>query len=134
MRQSQSLFTAPLSLVVVMSLLFAGTTPSLGQAPENASGPVYEIGNGVMAPKVVYAPDPEYTDKARKKKINGTVVVAMIVTPEGTVRDVKIAKSLDKELDKQATAAVSKWRFEPARKDGKPVAVHLKAEVSFRLY
>jgi len=44
------------------------------------------------------------------------------------------AKSLDKDLDKQALAAVSTWKFEPATKDGKPVAVHLKAEVDFRLY
>jgi TonB family protein len=61
-------------------------------------------------------------------------VVEMIATPEGKVRDLKIAKSLDKDLDKQALAAVSTWKFEPATKDGKPVAVHLKAEVDFRLY
>jgi hypothetical protein len=60
---------------------------------------VYEVGNGVTLPKRVYTPDPEYS--ARRKKINGTVVVAMIVTPEGRVRDVKISKSLDEGLDKQ---------------------------------
>jgi TonB family protein len=79
-------------------------------------------------------PNPEYTDKARKRKLNGTVVVAMIVTPESTVRDPKVIKSLDKDLDKQALAAVRRWIFEPATKDGIPVAVHLKAEVDFRLY
>ena len=120
--------------MIVIALLFVGTALAPAQAPENTFGPVYEIGNGVTAPRPVSTPDAEYTDKARKKKINGTVVVAMIVTPEGKVRDVKVTKSLDKELDKQALAAVSKWRFEPARKDGEPVAVHLSAEVSFRLY
>jgi TonB family protein len=79
-------------------------------------------------------PNPEYTDNARKKKINGTVIVALIVTAEGTVRDPKIIKSLDQGLDKQAIAAVSTWKFEPATQDGKPVAVHLKTEVDFRLY
>src|SRR6266853_1492915 len=86
---------------------------------------------GGTAPKPVYTPDPEYSEKARKKKINGTVVVAMIVTQEGRVRDVKIAKSLDAGLDKQALAAVRTWKFEPATKDGKPVAVHLNVDVSF---
>jgi protein TonB len=88
----------------------------------------------VTAPKPVYRPDPEYSEKARKKKINGTVVVAMIVTQEGRVREVKITKGLDKGLDKQALAAVRTWKFEPATKDGKPVAVHLNVDVSFRLY
>jgi TonB family protein len=46
----------------------------------------------------------------------------------------KVVKSLDKGLDKQALSAVSTWRFEPATKDGKPVAVHLSTDVTFRLY
>lgn len=99
---------------------------------------VYELHNagdyGVKAPKAIYAPNPDYTDKARKKKINGTVVVSLIVTPEGTVRDPKVTTSLDKDLDKQALAALSKWRFEPATKDGKPVSVRINTEVSFKIY
>jgi periplasmic protein TonB len=95
---------------------------------------VYEVGNGVAAPTPLSMPNPEYTDKARKKKLNGTVVVTMIVTPEGKVRDPKVVRSLDKDLDKQALAAVRRWKFEPATKDGIPVAVHAKAEVDFRLY
>ena len=63
-----------------------------------------------MAPKPVSMPNPEYTDRARKKKLNGSVMVAMIVTPEGKVRDLKVTKSLDKDLDKQALAAVSTWK------------------------
>ncbi len=95
---------------------------------------VYEVGSGVAPPTPLSMPNPEYTDKARKKKLNGTVLVAMIVTPEGAVRDPKVTKSLDKDLDKQALAAVRTWKFEPATRDGKPVAVHVKAEVDFRLY
>jgi protein TonB len=115
-------------------LLFGGTALFAQDASEKTSEPVYELGNGVTAPKPVYTPDPEYSERARKKKINGTVVVAMIVTPEGRVRDVKIAKSLDEGLNKQALAAVRTWKFEPATKDGKPVAVHLNVDVSFRVY
>lgn len=132
MRQSRSLSHFAKLLLVAMALLFART--ALAPAQTDTSDPVYEIGNGVIAPRPVSVPDPEYTDKARKKKINGTVVVAMIVTAEGKVRDVKVTKSLDKELDKQALVAVSRWRFEPATKAGEPVSVHLSAEVSFRLY
>jgi TonB family protein len=115
-------------------LLLSGCFAVAQHQPDKTSETVYEVGNGVKAPKPVYMPNPEYTDSARKKKINGSVALAMIVTVEGNVRDVKIIKSLDKGLDKQAIAAVSTWRFEPAIKDGKPVAVHLSADVTFRLY
>jgi TonB family protein len=89
---------------------------------------------GVTPPRVVYSPNPEYTDRARKKKIRGYVVISLIVTPEGTVRDATVTTSLDKELDKQALAAVSTWKFDPATKDGKPVAFRVPVEVSFKLY
>jgi TonB family protein len=94
---------------------------------------VYELGNGVTPPKGTYIPDPEYSEKGRKKKISGDVALAMIVTAEGTVRDVKVIKTLEPSLDQQAVAAVKTWRFEPGTKDGKPVAVHLKADVTFRI-
>jgi protein TonB len=121
-------------LASAIVLLFSGSTLFAQDSSDNASEPVYEVGNGVTAPKPLYMPDPEYSEKARKKKINGTVTLAMIVTTEGTVREVKVTKSLDPGLDKQALAAVNKWKFEPAIKDGKPVAVHLNTSVTFSLY
>ena len=115
MRDTRLLVTQTVVVLAGAIVLFVGGTALLAQdASEKTSEPVYEVGNGVTAPKPVYTPDPEYSEKARKKKINGTVVVAMMVTQEGRVRDVKIAKSLDAGLDKQALAAVRTWKFEPA--------------------
>jgi len=94
---------------------------------------IYEIGHGVTPPKGVYMPDAEYSEKARKKKISGTVLLAMVVLADGTVRDVTVTQSLEPSLDQQAIEAVKRWKFQPATKDGKPVAVHVKAEVSFRI-
>lgn len=94
---------------------------------------VYEPGNDLTPPKGVYTPNPEYSEKARKKKISGTVVVELVVTADGKVRDVKVTKSLEPSLDQQAIAAVQTWKFKPATKDGKPVAVHIHAEVTFRI-
>lgn len=133
MRNSRSQFIPIVIFVSVFALPIISSGALSAQQQADAYG-VYEVGNGVIAPKPVSMPDPEYTDRARKKKLHGTVVVAMIVTPEGDVRDLKIMHGLDKDLDKQALAAVGTWKFEPATKDGKPVAVHLKAEVDFRLY
>ena len=122
--------------LICTALLLWGSCILLAQ--NKPSEPVCEIRNvgdcGVSTPKPVYHPDPEYTDRARKKKINGTVVVSFIVTTEGKVRDVTVTRSLDEDLDKQALAAVRKWRFEPAMKDGTPVEVRISAELTFRLY
>jgi protein TonB len=134
MRNTRWRVTQTLVLAGAVAFLLGAGTLSAQDRSDTIPDPVYEVGNGVTAPKPVYAPVPEYADGARRKKINGTVTLAMIVTAEGRVRDVKVIKSLDPDLDKQALAAVSTWKFEPATKDGKPVPVHLSTDVTFRLY
>jgi protein TonB len=122
-------------LLAIGFLFFIHGTTLLAQDPaDKLPEGVYRPGQGVTPPKATYAPQPEYTDEARKQKINGTVVLTLVVTEEGKVRDVRVTKSLDRGLDKQAIAAVSTWKFEPGTKDGKPVAVQLPVEVDFRLY
>jgi periplasmic protein TonB len=134
MRNLTRVFARNAMLTSVVALLLSGVGLVQDQPDKDQPDPVYELGNGVTAPKGVYTPNPEYAESARKKKVKGNVELAMIVTAEGKVRDLKVTKSLDKDLDKQALAAVSTWRFEPATKDGKSVAVHLRTDVSFRLY
>lgn len=113
--------------------------PPISEAPgpqnqQQSSERIYKIGeDGVKPPRSTYAPDPEYTDHARRKKIQGTVVLACVITATGTTRDVQIIKSLEQGLDKQAVDAVRSWRFEPATRDGSPVPVEIKVEVSFSL-
>jgi TonB family protein len=127
------------SFLIGMSLIapLASGAPAKQDGSQATDDPVYVLRNvgdsGITAPKPVYQPDAEYTDRARRKKISGSVVVSFVVTREGTVRDAKVARSLDKELDQQALAAVSKWKFEPATKDGKPVSVRINADMTFRI-
>jgi TonB family protein len=96
--------------------------------------PVYRVGCGIKPPRIIRQAEPEYSERARKKKIAGTVVLSSIVDSNGSVRDVQITQSLERSLDQQAIAALAKWKFEPATKDGEPVAVRLEIEMSFRLY
>jgi TonB family protein len=56
------------------------------------------------------------------------------VGPDGRPRDIKVSRQLGMGLDQKAIEAVRMWRFEPATKDGKPVAVQINVEVNFRLY
>lgn len=97
-------------------------------------GGVFRVGGGVSAPRALNTPDPEYSEEARKAKYQGTVVLWLIVDQNGRPRDVKVARSLGMGLDEKAIEAVRRWTFEPAQKDGKPVAVQINVEVNFRLY
>jgi periplasmic protein TonB len=97
-------------------------------------GGVYKVGGGVSAPRAIFAPDPEYSEEARKAKYQGTVVLYMIVGPDGRARDIRVMRSVGMGLDEKAIEAVRTWKFDPARRDGQAVAVQINVEVSFRLY
>ena len=113
----------------------SGTGPGVGPGRGGGmGGGVYRVGGGVKAPREIYAPDPEYSEEARKAKYQGTVILWVIVGADGKPRDVKIARSLGMGLDEKAIEAVRTWKFAPATKDGQPVAVQINVEVNFRLY
>ena len=97
-------------------------------------GGIYRVGGGVSPPLAIYTPDPDYTDEARKTKQQGTVILWIVVGPDGRVWDIKLRRSLGKGLDEKAAEAVRKWRFQPGMKDGHPVAVQVNVEVNFRMY
>jgi TonB family protein len=97
-------------------------------------GGAYRVGGGVSAPRGLYTPDPEYSEEARKAKYQGVVVLWVVVGPDGRPHDIRVQRSLGMGLDEKAMEAVRQWKFEPARKDGQPVAVQINVEVNFRLY
>src|SRR4051812_4130299 len=113
----------------------SGEGPGVGPGKGGGiGGGLFRVGGGVSAPRALYSPDPEYSEEARKAKYQGVVVLWLIVGPDGRPRDMKIARSLGMGLDQKAIEAVRQWKFEPAMKDGKPVAVQINVEVNFRLY
>jgi periplasmic protein TonB len=97
-------------------------------------GGAYRVGGGVTAPRVIYAPDPEFSEEARKAKFQGTVVLWAIVGADGRTHDIRVQRSLGMGLDEKAIEAIRQWKFEPGRKDGIAVAVQINVEVNFRLY
>jgi len=97
-------------------------------------GGPYRVGGGVSTPRVIYAPDPEFSEEARKAKFQGTVVLWVVVGADGRTHDIRIQRSLGMGLDEKAVEAIREWRFEPGRKDGIAVAVQVNVEVNFRLY
>ena len=113
----------------------SGEGPGYGPGHGGGTGGgAFRVGGGVSAPKAIYAPDPEYSEEARKVKHMGTVVLWLVVGPDGKPRDIRVARTLGLGLDEKAIEAVRTWRFDPAMKDGKPVAVQINVEVNFHLY
>jgi TonB family protein len=94
---------------------------------------VYRIGGGVSAPRLRSKVEPRFSDEARRAQIQGTVVLYVVVGEDGIPRDMKVLRSLEPSLDRNAIEAVQQWRFNPGLKDGKPVAVQATIEVNFRL-
>jgi len=113
----------------------SGEGPGYGPGHGGGTGGgAFRVGGGVSAPKAIYAPDPEYSEEARKVKHMGTVVLWLVVGPDGKPRDIRVLRTLGLGLDEKAIEAVRTWRFEPAMKDGRPVAVQINVEVNFHLY
>ena len=116
-----------------------GVGPGAGRGVGDGSlagigGGPYVVGRGVSAPRLLYDPEPEYSDEARKQTYQGMVLLRVVVGEDGHPREVSVAQSLGLGLDEKALEAVHTWRFEPGRLEGRPVAVVVNIQVNFRLY
>jgi len=90
--------------------------------------------NGVTVPTCLYCPIPGYTQQARDAKYQGTVILSVIISPDGRASNVTIVKHPGLGLAEKAIEAVSEWKFKPASKDGNSVSTVVPIEVTFRLY
>jgi TonB family protein len=93
----------------------------------------YRAGNGVIRPELIYKVEPDYAEMARKAKLQGVVVLYVVVDPSGHTTNISVMKSLGLGLDQKAVEAVLQWRFTPGTKEGVPVAVAATIEVNFKL-
>lgn len=92
-----------------------------------------QVGGGVVAPVKLYTPQPQYTRRARQARLQGVVIVQVIIDRQGKVTSAKVLKGLGMGLDQSALKTLRKWRFEPATLNGEPVAVFYNLTVNFRL-
>ena len=113
----------------------SGEGPGFGPGRGGGTGGgIFHVGGGVSAPRVVVQVDPEFSEEARKAKYQGTCTLMLVVDANGMPTNIRVANSLGMGLDEKAIEAAKKWRFDPAKKDGHPVAVEIALEVDFHLY
>jgi TonB family protein len=108
----------------------AGIGPGSGGG--TGGGP-YRPGSGITAPGLLREVRPDYTEEARRRGLEGDVVLEIVVRSDGTVGDIKVLQGLSGGLNQRAIEAVRQWRFSPARRFGTPVDVMVEVAVEFKL-
>jgi len=103
-----------------------------GQIGGTGDSPV-RVGGNVKAPVATLRIKPEYTEIARKARIEGFVVLEAVIDREGNVTEVRVIKPLPMGLDAQAVNAIRKWKFKPGTLNGQPVPVYYNLTVNFTL-
>jgi len=96
-------------------------------------GEVRKVGGDVKEPVVVTRVPPVYPEEARKNRIQGKVVLEVVIDTKGKVTKAETVESPDPLLSEAALAAVRQWTYAPATLEGKPVKVYLQVTVNFKL-
>jgi protein TonB len=103
-----------------------------GSGGGTGGGP-YRPGSGITPPGLLREIRPDYTEEARRRGIEGDVVLEIVVRADGSVGSARVLQGLGGGLDQRATDAVRQWRFSPARRYGSPVDVIVEVAVEFKL-
>jgi TonB family protein len=125
--------------VAALTTKWTGDAPAPPQqvraaSPEGSfNSSVYRVGSGVSAPVLLHKTEPGYSADASAAKIQGTVVLYVVIGTDGNPYNLKLIRSLGFGLDEKAAEAVNQWQFMPGKRDGAPVAVEATIEVNFRL-
>jgi TonB family protein len=104
--------------------------PKTGEACQWPFTPV----KGSTPPRVIYSPVPDFTEAARKAKVNGDVALVLDIGEDGLVKRVCVISASRDDLGLSAVNTVRTWRFNPALHEGAPIPYTLTTEVSFGLY
>lgn len=110
-----------------------GSGPGPGRGP--GPGGLGDGAGGIDPPVLIKQVKPAYTVGALQARIQGAVLMDAVVLTDGTVGDVRIVRSLDRQtgLDDEAVKAVKQWRFRPGTRAGRPVPVLVAIELTFTL-
>ena len=111
----------------------AELAPQRSASRRNTAATPARVGNGVTAPTLVSKREPEYSEEARVARIQGTVLLSVVIGADGHPYDATLVRSIGFGLDENALDAVMQWQFQPGTQNGAPVPVTAQIEVNFRL-
>lgn len=108
-------------------------TLTLGLLPLQAAADDTVYTKADVSPVPVKTPPPEYPDSMKRQSISGVVAVSVVIDETGAVTSATVAKSSNQEFEGPALAAVKKWKFKPAQKDGAPVKIKATVPIRFNV-
>jgi len=111
----------------------SGKDPNNGDSHELVTYPIGP-GSGVKAPKPKNTPEPAFSEIASYEEFQGIVVVNVIVGTDGKIQRFRLLRPLGMGLDENAQSTLQSWRFQPATRNGQPVAVEMNIEIAFDLF
>jgi protein TonB len=91
------------------------------------------VASGVIAGRKIGGNAPIYPPEAKRQRVQGTVLLNAVISEEGKIQDLKVAKAPDRDLADAAIQAVRSWRYVPYLLSGKPVKVRTTIAVNFVL-
>jgi TonB family protein len=95
-------------------------------------GGVAALPGEVNAPAPMRKIDPKYPQEMVKEHVEGEVVLYGVIRPDGSVDSIQVVRKLDPQLDANSVAAFRQWKFEPATKNGQPVALEAIVHIPFK--
>lgn len=98
-----------------------------------AAGP-QQASSDVSAPGPIRKIDPKYPPALIKERVEGEVVLYAVIRSDGSVDSIQLVHGIDEQLDANAMAALSQWKFRPATKQGNPVDLEAIVHITFRLH
>lgn len=87
----------------------------------------------ITPPRIISQQPPKYPASAREQKIEGTVVLYLVIGASGKPEEVLLYRSLHPDLDKEAIRTTKNLRFTPALQNGQPIPISQFFEVNFQL-
>jgi TonB family protein len=110
-----------------------GKPPSPQELFPEAARAATRFDKGIKPPRRISGPEPEFSEEARRARYQGTTTLGMVINENGDVQKIWIISPLGYGLDLRAIEAVSRWKFQPATKDGHPLPVQVVVETDFHL-
>jgi TonB family protein len=100
----------------------------------NVNSGAFKVSEVDQRPRLLFKPEPQYTEEARHNQLSGTVMLRVVFSSAGEVDQIRAVQTLPFGLTEKAIAAARQIKFVPATKNGRPVSVHMQLEYNFNLY
>jgi TonB family protein len=117
-----------MKIVALVAALIIGLSGEVGLAQAQR----LKVGDNIKPPAIIVKVNPTYPQEAQDRRIQGVVVLAIVIGEDGSVIDTEVRRSVP-ELDQAAVDAVLQWEYERTLLNGKPVEVEMDVTINFTL-